>query len=166
MLWIKDAPKVDKESDEEVCEFIDKYVNGRVSCDIPENEEIRSLVKKLQTHHHSQFCRAHVKARCRFNFPRPPCLKTIIARNRSNDGHVDVDEKVQRYVLELVHERIEREDGSSLKEILDSENIPEEMYVDCLQLSAQHGVNVILKRDIGDSHTNNCNLDCLNFSES
>ena len=28
--------------------------------------------------------------------------------------------------------RIEREDGSSLKEILDSENIPEEMYVDCL----------------------------------
>ena len=160
LLWIKDAPKVDKESDEEVCEFIDKYVNGRVPCDIPENEEIRSLVKKLQTHHHSPVCRAHVKARCRFNFPRPPYPKTIIARNRSNDGHVDVDEKVQRYVLELVHERIEREDGSSLKEILDSENIPEEMYVDCLRLSAQHGVNVILKRDIGDSHTNNCNLDC------
>ena len=65
--------------------------------------------------------------------------------------------------MELVHERIEREDGSSLKEILDSENIPEEMYVDCLQLSAQRGVNVILKRDIGDSHTNNCNLDCLNL---
>ena len=163
LLWIKDAPKVDRETDEEVCDFIDKYINGRIPADIDENEEIRSLVKKLQTHHHSPFCRAHVKARCRFNFPRPPCPKTIIARNRSNDGHVDVDEKIRRYILELVHERIEREDGSSLKEILDSENIPEELYVDCLRLSAQRGVNVILKRDIGDSYTNNCNLDCLSL---
>ena len=163
LLWVKDAPKVDKESDEEVCEFVDKYVNGRIPCDIEENAEIRSLVRKLQTHNHSPFCRAHVKARCRFNFPRPPCPKTIIARNSSDDSHVNIDEKVRHYILQLVHERIEKDDGSTLKEILESENIPEDMYLDCLRLSGQRGTTVILERDIEDTRTNNCNLDCLSL---
>ena len=65
--------------------------------------------------------------------------------------------------MELVHEGIEKEDGSTLKEILDSECIPEEMYIDCLRLSSQHGTTVILKRDIEDTRTNNCNLDCLRW---
>ena len=163
LLWVKDAPKVDKESDEKVCEFVDKYVNGRIPCDFPENELIRGLVKKLQTHNHSPFCRPHVKARCRFNFPRPPCPKTIIARNRSDDLHVDIDEKVRQHIMEIVHERISKEDGSCLKDILESENIPEDMYVDCLRLSGQRGTTIILKRDIDDTRTNNCNLDCLNL---
>ena len=163
LLWIKDAPKVDKETDEEVCEFVDKYINGKIPCDIEENEHIRNLVKKLQTHNHSPFCRANVKARCRFNFPKPPCPKTIIARNRNKDSHVDIDEKVRHHILGLVHERIEKEDGSTLKEILDSEHIPEELYMDCLRISGQRGTSVILERDIADSRTNNCNLHCLNL---
>ena len=50
LLWVKDAPRVDENSDEEVCKFVDKYINGRIPCNIPENEDIRSLVMKLQTH--------------------------------------------------------------------------------------------------------------------
>ena len=163
LLWVKNAPKVDKESDKEVCDFVENYINGRIPCDIPENEELRSLVKRLQTHNHSPFCRAHVKARCRFNFPKPPCPRTIIARNTSDSSDVDVDEKVRRHVLELVHERIEKDDGSTLKEILESENIPEDLYVDCLRLSGQRGTTVILRRDVTDARTNNCNLDCLSL---
>ena len=42
LLWVKDAPRVDENSDEEVCKFVDRYINGRIPCDIPENEDIRS----------------------------------------------------------------------------------------------------------------------------
>ena len=163
LLWVKDAPKVDKETDEDVCAFVDKYVQGSLPSDVPENMEIRNLVKKLQTHNHSPFCRSHVKARCRFNFPKPPCPKTIVARNMSDNSHINIDEKLRRHILELVHERIEMEDGSTLKEILDSENLPEELYLDCLRISGQRGTTIILKRDIADTRTNNSNLHCLNL---
>ena len=48
-LWIKDAPVYGVNSDEEVCEFIDKYI----SCSIPsisEDEELHNLVVRCQTH--------------------------------------------------------------------------------------------------------------------
>ena len=53
-----------------------------------------------------------------------------------------------------------RGDGASLKEILESECIPEQMYLDCLRMTFKRGTNVILQRDIGDCNTNNFNADC------
>ena len=29
LLWVKDAPRVDENSDDEVCEFVDRYINGK-----------------------------------------------------------------------------------------------------------------------------------------
>ena len=72
-----------------------------------------------------------------------------------------IDEKDRRHILKLIHERIEAGDGASLKEILESECIPEEMYLDCLRMTSQRGTNVILPRDIGDCNTNNFNGHCL-----
>ena len=46
ILWIKDAPKLDVNTDEEVISFIDKYQ----TCVIPdeENTDLRKLVLPLQ----------------------------------------------------------------------------------------------------------------------
>ena len=162
LLWVKNAPKVDENSDEEVCAFVDRYINGRVPCDIPENQEMRSLVMKLQTHSHSPCCRAHAKGKCRFHFPRPPSTKTIIARGVSDDFSSEISDKDRRHVMKLVHEKMEEGSGASLKDILESECIPEEMYLQCLKISqGTRGTDVILHRDIGDCNTNNFNLDCL-----
>ena len=160
LLWVKDAPRVDENSDEEVCKFVDRYINGKIPCDIPENEDVRSLVMKLQTHVHSPCCRSHAKGQCRFHFPSPPSTKTIIARGVSDN--VSIDEKDRRHILQLVHERIEEGSGASLKEILESESIPEDMYLQALKMSqGMRGTSIVLERDIGDCKTNNCNLDCL-----
>ena len=146
LLWVKDAPKVDENSDEEVCAFVDRYINGRVPCDIPENQEIRSLVMKLQTHSHSPCCRAHAKGKCLFHFPRPPSTKTIIARGVSDDFTSEISEKDRRHVIQLVHEKMEEGSGASLKDILESECIPEEMYLQCLKISqGTRGTDVILQ---------------------
>ena len=161
LLWVKDAPRVDVNTEEEVCDFVDKYICGKIPSESEENEELRSLVMKLQTHRHSPCCRKHVNGRCRFNFPRPPSTKTILARSSNDYSDVKIDEKDRRHILQLIHERIDAGDGATLKEILESECIPEEMYLDCLRMTSQRGTNVILQRDVGDCNTNNFNAHCL-----
>ena len=77
ILWIKDAPKLDINTDEEVISFIDKYQ----TCVIPdeENTDLRNLVLSLKKHVHSSTCRK--RGSCRFRFPHPPSGKTLIARS-------------------------------------------------------------------------------------
>ena len=117
---------------------------------------------KLQTHSHSPCCRAHAKGKCRFHFPCPPSTKTIIARGVSDDFSSEISEKDRRHVIQLVHEKMEEGSGASLKDILESECIPEEMYLQCLKISqGKRGTDVILQRDIGDCNTNNFNSDSL-----
>ena len=54
VIWIKSAPRFGRDSDENVCKFIDKYV----SCAIPENEcKLKQLVLLLQQHKHSSYCK-------------------------------------------------------------------------------------------------------------
>ena len=74
ILWIKDAPKLNVDTDEEVCRLIDQYVK----CNIPDDEQLAQLVSKVQKHRHSATCRRHSK--CRFHYPRPPSPETVIAR--------------------------------------------------------------------------------------
>ncbi|XP_042610591.1 uncharacterized protein LOC122144028 [Cyprinus carpio] len=83
LFWIKNAPQIDKQSDEEVVEFIDRYV----SCEVPtENEELHSIVTSVQLHskHHSKTCKKKNTV-CRFNFPKPPSLRTFICRRKVED---------------------------------------------------------------------------------
>ena len=72
ILWIRDAPKLGVQDDEEVCKFIDRYVHSNV----PEDEEMAELVTKLQKHKHSATCRRH--GSCKFHYPRPPSPVTAI----------------------------------------------------------------------------------------
>ena len=60
-VHVKDAPQIDRESDEEVLTFIDKYV----SCALPSvdsDPELHTLVTKRQVHHHTRTCKK--KNRC------------------------------------------------------------------------------------------------------
>ena len=161
LLWVKDAPKVDKNSDEEVCDFVDKYINGKIPHQIPENEDIRDLVLKLQTHRHNSCCRKGGRSSCRFNFPRSPSTRTVIARSVDVTSPDYVDPKDYRHIMQIIQTHIEKQDGLSLQEILEKESIDEELYLKCLQSSSLRGTSVILERDIEDCNTNNCNLDCI-----
>ena len=54
ILWMKDSPKLNINSDEEVVAFINKYQ----MCAIPveEDSDLKSLVLSLQKHVHSATC--------------------------------------------------------------------------------------------------------------
>ena len=80
MLWIKGAPKLGVNTDQEVCDFIDRYIR----CDVPEDDEVLALlVSKVQKHRHSPTCRRN--GSCRFRYPRPPSPATVVARENNPD---------------------------------------------------------------------------------
>ena len=91
VVWVKDAPKLDENADDEVTEFVDKYI----SCEIPpeSDTELHEIVTSVQTHSqtHTKSCRKTGKT-CRFNFPRPPSNRTFICKGSSmSDTHNEDD---------------------------------------------------------------------------
>ena len=47
LLWVKDAPKIDKDPDEVVCAFIGKYITAVMPPVAPENEHDIKLMDLL-----------------------------------------------------------------------------------------------------------------------
>ena len=51
LLWVKDAPKFDKDPDNVVCAFIDKYITAVIPPVAPENEHHIKLMDNLENIH-------------------------------------------------------------------------------------------------------------------
>ncbi|XP_076849952.1 uncharacterized protein LOC143498932 [Brachyhypopomus gauderio] len=97
LFWVKDAPQVDKNDDDEVVSFVDHYV----TCEMPseDDKEMHDIVSSVQQHskRHSKSCRKK-KTTCRFNFPRPPSSRTFITRRKTDNPEKDAKEKDENYV--------------------------------------------------------------------
>ena len=101
-IHVVDAPKIDKNNDSEVIEFIDKYI----TCALPDEEkypEMNKLVRKVQTHHHTTTCRKKKG----FNAPWTPSMETRIVRCEETIDEMKVKsskkliEKVLSYIVKL-----------------------------------------------------------------
>jgi len=133
LLWVSDAPEFDKDSDREVCEFIDRYQ----TCCIPDDdEELKNLVLNIQKHSHSKSCRMK-DGSSRFSFPKTPCERTIVARGPSSKpiefaeevglvGATEIMKKVQ-LVLET-YLKNDPENIPALSVILERLAVTREMY--------------------------------------
>ncbi|XP_066268348.1 uncharacterized protein [Branchiostoma lanceolatum] len=152
VLWVKDAPRIDEHPDEVVCQFIDKYQ----TCELTDDSA------RFQQHKHSPTCRRN--GGCRFNYPRPPSRKTIIARPLvTDDANVDTIRTKSNEALQKV------------KTCLDDPTTPTDIDLDDLfkragvaevdytkELSeTKSGMSIILKRDPISQVTNSHNKDLL-----
>ena len=82
-FWIKDIPQT---ITNDTTPILIEYINQVIHTNIPDktvDPELHNLVKSLQTHKHTNYCTPNVNARCRFNFPRPPCSRTQIFSNNN-----------------------------------------------------------------------------------
>ena len=77
LLWVKDAPNIDKDEDDVVCAFIDKYITAVIPPVAPQNEHHIKLMVNLQKHTHSDYCQRNKS--CCFGFPKPPATKTLLS---------------------------------------------------------------------------------------
>lgn len=80
VVYLEHCPKFDTP---EGLQHIDKTC----SCDLPpeEDEELRQLVKKCQTHRHTPTCKKNSTVNCRFGFPRQECSETKIVAHSSEE---------------------------------------------------------------------------------
>ena len=81
----KRCPKIDKDPDDVVCAFIDKYITAVIPPIAPENEHHIKLMENLQKHTHSDYC--HRNKSCHvLVFQNPPTTKTLISRPPIDDN--------------------------------------------------------------------------------
>ena len=76
LLWVKGAPKINQDSHDDVCRFIDKHITAMMPKGVFERENDVNIIKSLQTHTHSDYC--HRNKACHFGFPKPPASKAVI----------------------------------------------------------------------------------------
>ncbi|XP_062621669.1 uncharacterized protein LOC134283235, partial [Saccostrea cucullata] len=102
LYWIENAPKLDEDGEEAVCNFIEKYV----SCAVPsekEDMELMNIVLEVQQHSksHSKSCRKK-GTECRFNFPRPPSVCTFINSPLEEDDTEATDLQKQQSIAKEI----------------------------------------------------------------
>ena len=73
----KSYSKNDKDPDDVVCAFIDKYITTVIPPVPPENEHDIKLTDNLQKHTHSVYC--HRNKSSHFGFPKLPATKILIS---------------------------------------------------------------------------------------
>jgi hypothetical protein len=73
-----------------------------------DNEELKQLVTRVQTHSHSVACKKKKSDDCRFRFPKPPSDKTIISHPPDDDMHdIESFAKGKTEILTKVYEAIQ-----------------------------------------------------------
>ena len=120
-IHVKDAPKLDENTDSEIVEFIDKYI----TCSIPHKDaepELHELVISRLTHKFTTTCRKKKGVYCRFNLPWPASEQTRTVRGEDvTNEEVKQSKKVVDKVLhEIVDNRTtEQLHHVKLQDILD-----------------------------------------------
>ena len=124
LLWVKDAPKIDKDPDDVACVFIYKYIG---------NGHNIKLMENLQKHAHSDYC--HRNKSCQFGFPKPPAAKILIFRLPI----VDNDEIMEnaKSVLQTMQNTLTTANvhNISTQHFLQDISLDVETYIDALKIS-------------------------------
>ena len=100
LLWVKDTPKINQDSDDNVCIFIDKYITAMMHKGVFERENDVNIMKSLQRHTHSDYCCRNKL--CHFGFPKPPAPKTVISQEPSKEDKADDIFKYAKDVLQKI----------------------------------------------------------------
>ncbi|XP_062614313.1 uncharacterized protein LOC134276047 [Saccostrea cucullata] len=172
LYWIENAPKLDEDGEEAVCNFIDKYV----SCAVPsqnEDLELRDIVLAVQQHSrkHSKSCRKK-GTECRFNFPRPPSVCTFInspveqesLENAAEATDLKHERSISREILLRVWNEVQDEanETHTTEEIFEHLGLTQEQYEDAHKRLAKKRT-VILERnpcELWINQYNPCLLKC------
>ncbi|XP_062599362.1 uncharacterized protein LOC134260845 [Saccostrea cucullata] len=166
LYWIKNAPKLDEDGEDAVCNFINKYI----SCAVPsekEDLELNEIVLAVQQHSrkHSKSCRKK-GTDCRFNFPRPPSVCTFInspleEENVENStGTIDLkqEDAIAKEILLQVWNEVQ-DDSNALnttEEIFEHLGLTQAQYEEAhKRLSKKR--SVVLQRNPNELWTNQYN---------
>ncbi len=84
LLWIKNAPLYEVDTNDKIVDFVDKYL----TCEKNNSVDMVDLIN-LQTHRHAKTCKKKGQKICRFHFPLPPMRKTMILTPLTKENFTD-----------------------------------------------------------------------------
>lgn len=90
LFWIKNAPQYEKDLNEKVVTFVDKYITFYKPNTSSEMEDLVNL----QMHRHAKTCSKTGNKICRFNCPIPPMPETIILKRFEDSCYDERENKV------------------------------------------------------------------------
>ena len=156
LLWVKNAPQINVQTDDEVCEFVQKYI----SCSIPDDEDEKDLVCKLQRHSHSSYCRK--KGSCRFKYPKPPSDRVIIAKEPDTENSMELKAHARNVMSKVYNAMTDQESLGSMstEELLKLLRVSSEEYYKALSVTMK-GRKVILARRPCETNINPYNRTCI-----
>ena len=136
---------------------IEAFVDEFVTCSL-RNPTTRKIATTVQRHHHTFTCRKR-SSKCRFNFPRFPCLKTQVAiplRLRFEEDEEGKRKEMMktRLVLHKVREILEDDEKMDDVNKLYEEEIEEIINANDLVMRAKHILeDKVFKKQIQDYST-------------
>ncbi|XP_055084859.1 uncharacterized protein LOC117386041 [Periophthalmus magnuspinnatus] len=162
LFWIENAPKLGVNTDEEVVQFVDKYV----TCELPSDPDLLEKVTSVQQHskRHSKTCKKNNKV-CRFNFPRPVSARTFI-KQKDPDSEPLVTKEEAEFIMSVLKNAIVDENNLCLsaEELFASLGLSQFTFEQVYSVLDGH-THIVLKRDVAETWINNYNeklLTCWN----
>ncbi|KAL9983382.1 hypothetical protein ACROYT_G005544 [Oculina patagonica] len=143
LLWIKNAPHFELSSNNEIIEFVDKYL----TCENNTSVEMVDLVN-LQTHRHAKTCNKKGQKICRFNFPLPPMRTTMILSPLNKENLTDDELRDVKDQSDKIKESLDDMKYGldiSFDEFLNKLSLTEEQYIRAVRFSLNRDT-VLLKR--------------------
>lgn len=132
LFWVKHSPQNEKSANEEVVDFVDKYI---ACANDNSSDELKDLVN-LQLHRHAKTCKKQGHKICRFNFPLPPIPFTMI-----------LEPLIESWFEEEELKKIKQR-SDDIKTLLDEmkygENITFETFIEKLQFTEDQYIQAIL----------------------
>lgn len=151
ILWIENSPKYGVQSNEDIQNYISKYLSCSASL-------VKEDLVKLQTHRHTHTCEKKSKKICRFNFPIPPMGKTLILEPLDELGKIEQKENWKK-ISTFLQENNKGID-KTFDEFLQIIDISEENYIKAVR-STLKDTKIFLKRNPNEIRINSYNCDML-----
>ena len=162
LFWVKDAPKLGKNTEQDVCHFIDRYVSCKIS-DPNIELELQKLVTKVQRHLHSATCTKSGKG-CRFHFPKAPTSKTMIADVANIESQepnlIKIRKEQNATILKQVYDCMAEHEDLTFDDLLHQAEVAKNAYLTALHESTS-SPTVIPAREPSDCFINNYSPDLL-----
>ena len=150
--------------DENVVELIDKWISCSLNTG---NEKLNKLIKDVNVHGHTNSCSKGKTSSCRFDFPKLPSRRTLIAHPPLPDTSEERVSKLKE-ILKVVKKKLEiitdaeiaDKYENDLEKFLEDINICLEDYEEALSTS-HRGKIVVLKRTLHERNVNNYNKEFI-----
>ena len=153
LLWIENAPHYEKNTDQEIIQYIDSIITCERNISNNQNKSI-----ELQLHKHSKSCTKRINnvKKCRFGAPWPVMDETKILypldehHISKKDFYSDLYKKINKFIQKNYQEK----QFKSLEQILTELNISYEMYILAVRSTIKKR-KIFLKRKLEEIYLNN-----------